>query len=180
MNFMLWNSFLASFVSELICPCPPTFTLCHTTVNSCIPSVTPVRSQKVSLHRLLLKANCCTFVKSAPWVRIGALDRRWHHFLGRVSMYLQIISSITSSAPPPIDINLPSLQEEPHLRWAGVTMETLGTLHGYSLTCRICWPAGRWWSPFLPRTAGSCRSPPWPAGRPLAWPWTPVWWHHCL
>lgn len=53
-------------------------------------------------------------------------------------MYLEIISSITSSAPPPMDINLPSLQEEPHLRLAGVAMETLGTPHGSSFTCRIC------------------------------------------
>lgn len=49
-----------------------------------------------------------------------------------------------------------------------------------SLTCKICWPARHWWSPFLPKTVDSCRSAPWPGGPPLIWPWMPAWWHHCL
>lgn len=112
---------------------------------------------------------------------MGALDGCWHHFLGRVSMYLEIISSITSSAPAPIDINLPSLQEEQRYRRQTSHYGLHWLLWKCSkLTCRTCWPARRWWSPFLPRTAGSCRSLPWPGGRPLAWPWTPAWSHRCL
>lgn len=105
---------------------------------------------------------CILVVPNAIRVRVGALDPCWHHFLGRVSMYLEMISSITSSAPPPIDINLPSLREEPRSRGQDVAfMVRLGCSGNMTeLTCTLCWPARRWWSPFLPSTAGSCRSPP--------------------
>lgn len=34
-----------------------------------------------------------------------------HHFLGSMSMYLHMMESMVSSVPPPIDINLKSLQK---------------------------------------------------------------------
>lgn len=36
---------------------------------------------------------------------------KMHHFLGNASMYLHMMESIVSSEPPPIDINLKSLQK---------------------------------------------------------------------
>lgn len=50
---------------------------------------------------------------SFHWLTDTWLSPGWggNHFLGSVSMYLQMIPSITSSAPAPIDINRESLWE---------------------------------------------------------------------